>query len=510
MLDELLSSFSALDEKELEQHKRLTLQKTADLRWVPNPGPQTEAYESDADELFYGGAAGGGKTDLLIGLALNEHSRTIVLRREGTDLRGIEQRATDILGSTEGYNAQRREWRLDRGQSMEFGSCQHEKDKFSYQGRPHDLKCFDEITQFTRSQYEYIIGWNRTTKKGQRCRVVVAGNPPSTPEGQWVKECWAPWLDQTFENPALPGELRWFTTIGGKTVWVDKDWRGVDDDGNEIRPKSRTFIPANLTDNPELGAEYRAKLQAMPEPLRSQLLYGDFNVSEKDQHNQVVPTHWIRAAQERWRANPPKETDKMISIGADMAQGGSDETVFAVRTEGRAIRDIVVYPGSETPDGPSAAALLVKEIRNKAKPNIDMGGGYGQSTYDHLAGNNIPAEKMVPSEASLNRTPDEAALGYVNKRAEWWWNMRLLLDPGRDNAVRLPPDEKLAADLAAPTWKLMPRGIQIESKDDIRKRIGRSPDRGDAVVMAFALPEKDELPQERTQRPRKQRNVWAA
>src|SRR5262245_55772135 len=51
---------------------------------------------------------------------------------------------------------------------------------------------------------------------------------------------------------------------------------------------------------------------------------------------------------------------------------------------------------------------------------------------------------------------------------------------------RVPPDNKLKADLAARHWELTSRGIKLESKDDIRKRIGRSPSKGDAVVMAWA------------------------
>ena len=305
---------------------QLAQKATRNLRWAPNPGPQTDAYFCAADELFYGGAAGGGKTDLILGLALNAHRRSLVLRREGTDLRGIEQRAKEIIGSAAGYNAARKEWRLDAGQTLELGSCVHEKNKFSFQGRPHDLKAFDEITQFSKAQYDYIIGWNRTTLPGQRCRVVVAGNPPATPEGQWVKECWAPWLDRTFSDPAAPGELRWFTTLGGETCWVAQDWRGKDEDGNVIAPKSRSFIPAKLDDNPELSSGYRAKIQAMPEPLRTQLLLGDFNVGEADQTNQVIPAAGVKAAQARWGDVAP---GPMHAMGADIAQGGNDETVLS-------------------------------------------------------------------------------------------------------------------------------------------------------------------------------------
>lgn len=476
------------------------MEATKSLRWAPNPGPQTDAYFSEADELFYGGAAGGGKTDLILGLALNEHSRSMLMRREGTDLRGIEQRTTDILGSTDGYNATRKEWRLAKWQTLEFGSCVFEKDKYGYQGRPHDLKAFDEITQFTRGQYDYIIGWNRSTKPDQRCRVVVAGNPPATPEGQWVKECWAPWLDKTFDDPAGAGELRWFTTIDGKTKWVEEDWRGEDEDGNEIAPKSRTFIPALLKDNPELTAEYRNKVQAMPEPLRSQLLYGDFNVAEEDQVNQVIPTAWVRAAQERWT---PEPKGRMQAMGADIAQGGDDETVLSPLYEDDYFAEQIVKPGRETPGGPEAAALIITHLRDGAQVNVDMGGGFGQSTYDHLQSNNVTCEQMIPagkSEAHMKLTESnkEATggsadpIGFVNKRAEWHWKFREALDPKENPTTALPPDEKMVADLCAATWRLTPRGIQIEDKEKIKKRLGRSPDRGDSIIMAHGEGKKED------------------
>ena len=504
LLDELLSSYGSLAPEDRAEFKQTVMEGTASYPWIPNPGPQTVAYESEADELFYGGAAGGGKTDLICGLALLDHTRTLVLRREGTDLRGIEQRMTDVMGGTDGYNQQRREWKLGNDKVMELGSCQHEKDKFGYQGRPHDLKAFDEITQFLRSQYMYVIGWNRSTKEGQRCRVVCAGNPPSTPEGQWVKVEWGPWLDKTFPsgyrcidadgNPcepprAGPGELRWYTTdeTTGDTVWVDKDWRGVDSDGNEIQPKSRTFVPAMLGDNPFLGSDYRARVAAMPEPLRSQLLYGDFNVAERDQINQVLPTAWVRAACARWTTDGALKP--MIAMGVDVAQGGDDKTVLAPRYLGDYIGELVAVRGSETPDGPTGAALITTHVRHGASINIDMGGGFGQSTHDHLKANKANVWKFVPAGAATKGS--KSGLKYYNLRAQSYWELRELLDPASERKIALPPDEEMVADLCAPTWWLTPRGIQMEDKADIRKRIGRSPDKGDAIVIAFMKPYDD-------------------
>ena len=76
-------------------------------------------------------------------------------------------------------------------------------------------------------------------------------------------------------------------------------------------------------------------------------------------------------------------------------------------------------------------------------------------------------------------------LGYLNTRAAAWWRLREMLDPAFGPELALPPDDLLTGDLTAPHWKTISGGkIQIESKDEIRKRIGRSPDSGDAVMQA--------------------------
>jgi hypothetical protein len=79
-------------------------------------------------------------------------------------------------------------------------------------------------------------------------------------------------------------------------------------------------------------------------------------------------------------------------------------------------------------------------------------------------------------------------LGFANLRAAAWWSLREMLDPANGIGVALPPDDMLIGDLTAPHWRVLSGGkIKIESKDDIYKRLGRSTDDGDAVVMAFAF-----------------------
>ena len=89
------------------------------------------------------------------------------------------------------------------------------------------------------------------------------------------------------------------------------------------------------------------------------------------------------------------------------------------------------------------------------------------------------------------------SLPFFNKRAEWWWRMREALDPDSGEDLALPPDPALRADLCAPRWGRMARGIKIETKDETIKRIGRSPDKGDAVVYALANERVVNAPQRR-------------
>ena len=164
-LDDILARFDALPAKKQEELKKLALAGTADRVWVANTGPQKRAVMTEADELFYGGQAGGGKTDLLCGLALTEHSRSLILRRVNKEVHGIEDRLGDILGSRDGLNSQKHVWRRPDGRVIEMGGCQYEDNKQDYKGNPHDLIGFDEIADFSETQYRFIIGWNRSANR---------------------------------------------------------------------------------------------------------------------------------------------------------------------------------------------------------------------------------------------------------------------------------------------------------------------------------------------------------
>lgn len=482
-LDEILRAYNALPEK--EQAKILANAHTIrnGRRWVPNPGPQTDAYFSEADELFYGGGAGGGKSALLCGVAVNEHKNALILRRISKNLKGIKRELHTILGSYDGFNDQAGVWRHSNG-VIDLGHCEHEGDKENYQGVPHDLKGFDELTQFTESQYTYIIGWNRSADPNQRCRVIATGNPPTTAEGQWVIKRWAPWLDRTHPNPAKPGELRWFTTIDGEDTEVDRDYVGP----NGQRPRSRTFIQALLEDNPDLAETgYASVIEAMPEPLRTMMREGRFDVATQDDPWQAIPTMWVQAAMARWTIDPP-EGVPMTAVAADVAQGGPDRTQIQARHDQWYSR-FDSYRGHETPDGPTVAGLIIKKMRDRCRVVVDAGGGYGGDTLTQLAHADIDCFGFKGGDGSRSATRD-GLYRFKNLRAQAVWQFREQLDPAYGSRIALPPDPELLADLCAFRYEIRPSGggemIVILPKEDMKEALGRSPDKGDTTIMLSA------------------------
>lgn len=452
------------------------------------------AYLCEADELFYGGEAGGGKTDLLLGLGVTAHRKSIIFRREGTQFTAMVHRSEEILGETRArYNSIQKIWReVPGGRIVEFGAVPHAKDKRKYQGRPHDLCGFDEIPQFSELVFKYVSAWNRSSDPTQRVRVVCTGNPPENEEGRWVIKYWGPWLD--VDHPLYPypeGELLWFAALDGKDTIVESGdpFEHTDDDGKAetIFPKSRTFIRAGLDDNPFYGDEYRKVLQNLPEPLRSQLLSGDFDAGIGRDPFQVIPREWVELAEQRWLNNEENDHGPINQTGVDVVRGGQDNFVAMNRRGVRLDRPLII-PGKSIPDGPTAAGYVVDHVfgsLDKIDGSVTVAVdviGIGSSCYDYLWGLDVYAIPVNFGAGSDYVT--DANLRMKNLRAEAHWNMRELLDPENGHNIELPPGGNLKADLCAAHWSLTPGGILIEKKEKIKERLGRSPDDGDACLLA--------------------------
>ena len=168
-IEELLEHYSQLPPAEKAELDAIVDRRSQTDLWIPTVGPQLDAYLSEADILLYGGQAAGGKTDLGLGLAFMEHERSLVIRRQYTDLRGITDRAKKINTTDKGYNGSSPP-RLNtiNGKIIDFGALSEEGSEEAWQGQPHDLIYIDEVVQNREHQVRFLMGWNRTTTEGQR------------------------------------------------------------------------------------------------------------------------------------------------------------------------------------------------------------------------------------------------------------------------------------------------------------------------------------------------------
>jgi hypothetical protein len=459
--------------------------------WEPYP-VQKLLLDSKASLIGFGGSAGGSKSTAGLFAAYLQHRKTLILRRTYANLKELIERSREMFsGSGGSFNGSEKLWRFPGGKLIEFGHVQFVKDKENHKGREKDALIVDEVTELPGGweTLRYLMGWVRSPDPRQRCQTIVTFNPPTQPSEEWVKAVFAPWIDPDYAGiPADSGEIRWFAMIDGEDVEVNSP-QPFEHEGDLIEPVSRTFIRATLQDNAALkNSDYRQRLKALPEPLRSQLLYGDMSIQLNDDPWQVVPTEWVQLAMARWTDAPPMP---MTSAGVDVARGGKDESIIFCK-HGHWFAMPVVFPGASTPDGPTLATQVVKTCRPGAAINIDVV-GVGSSVFDILKGDcNVTAISAGSSSDYVDKT---GSFAFRNLRAELLWRVREALDPESNLNWALPPDPKLKAELCAPryfvkspTEKQQIRGvlyqIQVESKDEIKERLGRSPDRADALTYA--------------------------
>jgi len=231
----------------------------------------------------------------------------------------------------------------------------------------------------------------------------------------------------------------------------------------------------------------------------------------------VIPTAWIRAAQERWKQITQDDWDRSepICVSCDVARGGADQTVKARRRavpmEETELNHLLGFPVRVKTGEAPLDAIKVLDYTNTSDTmqtagevqlaTAEEGGGYqiidsnglGAGVYDRL--NELDQDvKAFSSAQRTDQTDRSGELGFINIRAAAWWQFRERLDPATGSNVALPPDDTMLSHLSAPTWKVTSGAkIQIESKESMKKRLGWSPDAGDAVVMAYWNPESSEI-----------------
>jgi len=212
------------------------------------------------------------------------------------------------------------------------------------------------------------------------------------------------------------------------------------------------------------------------------MLYGDFHASAMTDPWQIIPTEWMRSAQRRWLEREKPETP-LTAVGIDPARGGRDNFSMSKRYDSY-FDDLAFWPGASVPDGPTGAELVHQSLGDE-KPgviNLDIG-GIGGSVFDSLSPmyENVVA---VNSAGASTYRDKSGKLKMRNTRAEMYWRMRDALDPNGGDDVALPPGNEVVADLCSARYKPTTSGVLVEDKDDIKKRIGRSPDKGESILLA--------------------------
>jgi len=224
-------------------------------------------------------------------------------------------------------------------------------------------------------------------------------------------------------------------------------------------------------------AEQRRRQWGEKSAVYQNRVLGEFASSEAEG---VIPLAWVEAANQRWHdwddAGRPLEGE-MTSAGIDVARSGQDKTVMALRY-GNIITEL---RRTSREDTMQTTGRVVAVLTLGGRAIVDVI-GIGAGVVDRLReqGRNVVAFNAAERSDMRDKSGE---LGFANKRAAAWWNLRELLET---EPIALPPDDKLIGDLTAPHWSVQSGGrIKVEGKDDIKKRIGRSTDDGDAVVQAF-------------------------
>ena len=236
------------------------------VAWVPQPR-QAEFMRRFEDEVLFGGAAGGGKSDALIAEALRQISvpwyKGLILRKTYPQLTELIDKAYRLYPQIDPkakYNDSKHTWTFRSGAKIAFGSLLHPKNKFDYQGRDYDFIAFDELTHFTAEEYEYLRSRNRPSGPGTRCYMRATANPGGIGH-TWVK---ARFIDPA---PAMT------------TIWEDVEIQ-EDSGAKTVKRMSRIFIPSKVEDNYALMSNdpmYKVKLLSLPEAERKALYNGDWN-----------------------------------------------------------------------------------------------------------------------------------------------------------------------------------------------------------------------------------------
>jgi len=171
----------------------------------------------------------------------------------------------------------------------------------------------------------------------------------------------------------------------------------------------------------------------------------------------------------------------MRTFGVDVAREGGDKSCCIVREDNK----VLLIDAWTKSDIPQSADRVERLYRRYGAEQIMVDcDGLGVGVHDILRQKGLPVFAFH-GQARTERKDSSGELGFSNMRSLAWWNLRQILDPHKGFNLILPKHDGLLGDLTCPRWDVQNQRISIEAKEQIKKRLGRSPDFGDALAYAF-------------------------
>lgn len=346
-------------------------------------------------------------------------------------------------------------WVDDDGRLLGFGRRPPDHVDSAFQGyhRQYVLVIVDEAGGIP----EWLWTATEALTTGVDCRVLAIGNPTDS-ASHFAKlrgsQVWATDQISTFDTPNFTGEI---TRVPAE---VAEQWRHV--------LPSHQWAEDALIQWGEHSSLYRVRI------------LGEF----ADRDDGLIPLSWVAQAQRRWQVwhdDGEHQPGGRRVIGVDPAWLGEDQTAIAVR-EADIIRSVRRWSKMDTTQ---TTALVEAELEFPRSTSIVDVIGVGAGVVDQLRDRGRSVTAFNASKPTKRRD-STGQWRFRNQRAAAWYSCRELLDPALGATLALPPDDALEADLTTPSYGPATGGYYvIESKDDMRKRLSRSPDTADAVIMAL-------------------------
>jgi predicted phage terminase large subunit-like protein len=420
------------------------------ILWEPQRGPQTALLSCPVQEIFFGGARGGGKTDGMLGVWLrHQHeygasARGIWVRRTMPELEEVVSRMQEVFPQTGAtWMAGRRVWRMPNGAELKMRFLEDTADARKYQGHSYSILFVDEAGNWPTSEAIDMMAGTVRSAAGVACQTILTGNPGG-PGHEWLKK--------RFIDPSPP-----MTPFSDQRTGV-----------------LRVFIPSRLQDNRilcESDPGYADRLKGAGAPwLVKAWLDGDWNASPS---GGIVRVEWFKRYRE-----PPANPRRIIQSW-DTASKAKEMNCYSAcgtwaETETgyyllHVLRERLEYP---------ALKRMAVSLYQRYKPHavVIEDKGSGQSLIQDLRATSIlPVVPWEPSGDKVIRMSAQTALiesgrVFLPDAASWLpdYEVELGVFPAGAWTDQVDMTSQALEYLRGTAIELAVRGVPRESNDMLR------------------------------------------